>query len=82
MNYPFRFTWKVLLVFIVASFNVQAEELTDNSESKNNIEDRPDIGFLEFLGEWETDSGEWIDPNQLEEKMAPEKENGQENESL
>ena len=26
----------------------------------------PSIAFLEFLGEWETNQGEWIDPIELE----------------
>lgn len=25
----------------------------------------PDLEFLEFLGQFETDSGQWIDPNSL-----------------
>ena len=25
----------------------------------------PDLEFLEFLGQFETDSGEWMDPNSL-----------------
>jgi len=27
----------------------------------------PGIEFLEFLGEWETDDGEWLDPELLDE---------------
>lgn len=27
-----------------------------------------DPELLEFLGEWETDAGEWIDPEQLEDE--------------
>jgi len=26
----------------------------------------PSIDFLEFIGEWETEQGEWIDPLELE----------------
>ncbi len=36
-----------------------AEEQTDN-------EVIPSVDFLEFLGEWETEEGEWIDPAELE----------------
>ena len=25
----------------------------------------PDIGFLEFLGQWETDDGHWMAPEEL-----------------
>lgn len=28
-------------------------------------EDAPDLEFLEFLGQFETDAGEWIDPDSL-----------------
>lgn len=28
-------------------------------------EQMPDLQFLEFLGQWETDEGEWIPPDQL-----------------
>ena len=27
----------------------------------------PDMDFLEFLGEWETEQGEWIDPETLDD---------------
>lgn len=30
----------------------------------------PSMAFLEFLGEWETDEGEWIDPQILESMEA------------
>lgn len=30
--------------------------------------DSPAIDFLEFLGEWETSDGEWLDPNELEDE--------------
>lgn len=30
------------------------------------IEDLPFIEFIQFLGEWETEDGEWIDPNEFE----------------
>ena len=33
-----------------------------------------DLELLEFLGEWETDEGEWIDPNQFEEEENEDKE--------
>ncbi len=31
-----------------------------------------DLELLEFLGEWETDDGEWVDPEQLEEQREEE----------
>ena len=29
------------------------------------VTDTSDIDFIEFLGNWETDDGTWIDPNKL-----------------
>lgn len=29
-------------------------------------DDMPDLEFLEFLGQFETDAGEWIDPDSLQ----------------
>jgi len=37
---------------------------THAAENEQN-EDVPDLGFLEFLGQFETDAGEWIDPDSL-----------------
>lgn len=30
-------------------------------------EELPSMELLEFLGEWETEDGEWIDPEELDE---------------
>ncbi len=38
---------------------------SSNAEEFNTTE-LPSIDFLEFLGEWETEEGEWIDPLELE----------------
>lgn len=37
-----------------------------SAEEQSNDETMPSIEFLEFLGEWETEQGEWIDPVELE----------------
>jgi hypothetical protein len=29
-------------------------------------EELPSLEFLEFIGEWETDEGDWIDPLEME----------------
>lgn len=34
----------------------------------------PTIEFLEFLGEWETEDGRWIDPEELEQLSLPDPE--------
>ncbi len=33
-------------------------------------ENQPSMEFLEFLGEWETEDGDWIDPQALESMEA------------
>lgn len=41
--------------------------LISNTHAAENEQDpaEPDLEFLEFLGQFETDSGEWIDPDSL-----------------
>ena len=36
------------------------------AEQQSAEEEIPTMEFLEFLGEWETEEGEWIDPVVLE----------------
>jgi hypothetical protein len=38
----------------------------------------PSMELLEFLGEWETEDGEWLDPILLDEMMSPERESSDE----
>ncbi len=52
-------TGACFLLFICSMASIFAEE-------QMNSEEMPSIAFLEFLGEWETDDGEWIDPVELE----------------
>ena len=56
MNYRGR-TWFIVMLCVFPP--LFAEEQTSN-------ETMPSIEFLEFLGEWETEEGEWIDPVELE----------------
>ena len=37
-------------------------------------EEAPDMALLEFLAEFETESGEWVDPTELENMDIPEQE--------
>ncbi len=41
---------------------VQGAENEQTNEQNGNL---PDLEFLEFLGQFETDEGEWIDPGSL-----------------
>jgi len=38
--------------------------------------DAPSLELLEFLGSWETDDGQWMDPIQLLEEMDSETQAG------
>jgi hypothetical protein len=50
-----------LLLFSISS--LYAEELADDEQQAA----MPSMDFLEFLGEWETEQGEWLDPETLED---------------
>jgi len=36
------------------------------ADEQTNTEVIPTIDFLEFLGDWETEEGEWLDPMEFE----------------
>lgn len=38
---------------------------TGNEQVEQKATNTPDLEFLEFLGQFETDAGEWIDPESL-----------------
>lgn len=61
MNY--RLSLMVMIMTSLPSLII-AEEQT--------VEELPSIGFLEFLGDWESDQGEWIDPNVFDEDIFAE----------
>ncbi len=48
------------MILPLSQFAIHAEE--------QEIEQAPSAEFLEFLGEWETDEGEWIDPVEMEDE--------------
>ncbi|MGK0179608.1 MAG: hypothetical protein ACI8PD_001409 [Nitrospinales bacterium] len=43
-------------------------------ESSQTEQESPSLDFLEFLGEWETEDGEWIAPDDLENMPLNENE--------
>ncbi|HIF50064.1 MAG TPA: hypothetical protein EYQ42_00765 [Thiotrichaceae bacterium] len=57
-------TWFIFLILLI-SYSFAEEQM--------NTEEIPSIAFLEFLGEWETEQGEWIDYVELENE-EPENE--------
>ena len=50
----------LLLTMILFSTPMKADNSRDGA--------RPSMAFIEFLGEWETSSGEWIDPENFEDE--------------
>ena len=36
--------------------------------------DPPSLELLEFLGEWETETGRWVDPTQFKDVVLPDEE--------
>ncbi len=57
MNYRHN----LLLLLMIQTY---LPSLADSSEE----DEAPSIELLEFLGEWETSNGEWLDPSLLEDE--------------
>ncbi len=55
MSYPLRVL--MLVTCMISTWTYAVEENEDN--------DVPSLEMLEFLGEWETTEGEWVDPGEL-----------------
>jgi hypothetical protein len=60
------------------------ESATTNKRQAEKGEEIPSLEFLEFLGEWETEDGRWIDPEELEQMPVPDskKKNEDEDEKI
>lgn len=37
-------------------------------------QDSPSLELLEFLGEWETENGRWVDPTEFKDVVLPDEE--------
>lgn len=48
----------MLILMVLYSSILEAQEETKDES--------PALDFIEFLGEWETEEGEWIDPNEFD----------------
>ena len=53
-----------ILALCIGSF-VPAAFAAENAATGNVDDTQPDLEFLEFLGQFETDDGQWIDPGSL-----------------
>lgn len=54
--------WSLVLMLMASSART-ADQLGTGAQ----VEAPPPLELLEFLGQWETDDGEWIDPQALED---------------
>ncbi|GJL77368.1 MAG: hypothetical protein NPINA01_03570 [Nitrospinaceae bacterium] len=62
-----------VLTILTASGKAQPPEPGEAIESqRKKAQEIPSLEFLEFLGEWETEDGRWIDPEELEKMSLPE----------
>lgn len=57
-----RYLASACFIFLLCSMSLSFAEEPIKSEAM------PSIEFLEFLGEWETEEGDWIDPVELEDE--------------
>ncbi len=62
MNGSNRMIYKANALFLLLHCSMSS------SFAEEQIADEimPSMAFLEFIGEWETDEGEWVDPLDLE----------------
>ena len=58
----------LLLIFVASGAQAETQEKEQQEQTK------PSLELLEFLGDWETDDGVWIDPSELNQIILPEKE--------
>jgi hypothetical protein len=72
-----------VLMLTTLSAPGQAQEMESDQIKKGQEEagqEIPTLEFLEFLGEWETEDGRWIDPEELEQMTLPDRERENEEE--
>jgi hypothetical protein len=63
-----QFNWRLLLAgMLAASLSAQADELQDDN-------DIPTMELLEFLADWQTADGEYINPETLQELPEPDEQ--------
>lgn len=65
--------WGTLILLGLLSTPVFAQEPGQAGDKSEDTE-MPSLEFLEFLGDWETDDGEWIDPEELEKIVLTDQE--------
>jgi len=71
--------WSTVLLLGLLSSPAYGQEPGQVRERSENTE-MPSLELLEFLGDWETDDGEWVDPEELEQIALDDQEQGYEDE--
>ena len=71
--------WSTVLLLGLLSSPALAQAPGQVGTPQENME-TPSLEFLEFLGDWETDDGEWIDPEELEQISLTDQEQEYEDE--
>jgi len=67
----------ILTTGILSSHPISAadDKTQKNPEmAQKDDKEQPSMEMLEFLGGWETDKGEWIDPNELKSMYSLQQE--------
>jgi hypothetical protein len=69
----------VAIVFLLSSLPAtvvaqDGQSPAGSQHSKDNSQDSSFRELLEFLGQWETDDGKWVDPTDLDWLLTPEQE--------
>lgn len=69
----------VAIVFLLSSLPATAvgqggHSAAGSQHSNGNTQDSSFRELLEFLGQWETDDGKWVDPTDLDWLLTPEQE--------
>jgi len=73
---PVRFLLLAILIMAASPAIGQNQDPQPNQVTVASDDDTsmPSMELLEFLGEWETEDGEWIDPVLLDEIPLPDRE--------
>jgi len=72
-----------VFIFMILISPTQAQKIEPTQTGKRQQEtdtEIPSLEFLEFLGEWETEDGQWIDPEELDQISLPDTEKKNEDE--
>lgn len=69
----------VAIVFLLSSLPATVvgqggQSAAGSQHSNGNTQDSSFRELLEFLGQWETDDGKWVDPTDLDWLLTPEQE--------